>query len=178
MPQDGEHKRRSSARSYLHGLHHSARENVSACGYSVTITASFGLLAAIMGSPSVLEVFVFAGGAILAVASVEAVASRGFRHRLEEEPSRVQALGGSISFFSVGFALLAVLLVGQVVGGFIAWPLGSFLATLVFLSIFALGLGLAELLGGRREDEKPRSGSGGTQEGLERRSWWRKEFGG
>jgi hypothetical protein len=78
----------------------------------------------------------------------------------------------------VGFALLAVLLAGQVVGGFIAWPLRSFLATLVFLSIFALELGLAELLSGRREEAKPRSSSGGAQEGLERRSWWRKEFGG
>ena len=64
MTQGGEPKRRSFARSYLHGLHHSARENVSAYGYSVTITASFGLLVAIMGSPSVLEDFVFAGGAI------------------------------------------------------------------------------------------------------------------
>ena len=50
--------------AYLHGLRHSARENVSAYGYSVTITASFGLFAIIMGSPSVLEDFVFAGGAI------------------------------------------------------------------------------------------------------------------
>ena len=90
----------------------------------------------------------------------------------------MQALGGSISFFSVGFALLAVLLVGQVVGGFIAWPLGSFLATLVFLSIFALEPGLAELLGGRREEAEPRSGSRGTQESPERRSWWRTVFGG
>jgi|SRR5215218_2779179 len=132
MTLDGEHKWRDFGRRYLHGLHHSARENVSAYGYSVTITATFGLLSVIVGSPSVLDVFLFASGAVLGVALVETVASGGFRHRLEEEPSRIQALGGSISFFSVGLALLAVLLVGQLVDGLLSWLLGSFLATLAF----------------------------------------------
>ena len=177
MASDGEHKRRGFGHNYLHGLHDSASKNVSAYGYSVTITASFGLLNVIEGSPSALEIFVFAGGAVLGVALVEAVASGGFRHRLEEEPIRVRALGGSISFFSVGLALLGVLLVGRVVGGFLAWPLGSFLATLVFLLTFALEIALAELMAGRREEAEPRSGGEETQEPSERR-WWRRIFSG
>src|SRR5919202_4686122 len=176
MTQSGEPNWRSFARSYLHGLQHSARENVSAYGYSVTITASYGLLTVILGSPSVLEIFIFAGGAILAVALVEAIASGGFRHRLEEEPSRVRALGGSISFFSVGLALLSAVLVGRIVGGLFAWPLGSFLATLVFLLVFALEVGLAELLAGRREEAEPRSASEGSQEVAQPRSWWQRMF--
>jgi hypothetical protein len=139
----------SSGDNYLRGLHTSARENVSAYGYSVTITASFGLLSATEGSPGVPAIFSFAGGAVLAVALVEAAASGGFRHRLEEEPSRVRALGGSISFASVGLALAAVFLTGSLTGGLLAWPLGAFLATLVFLLVFALEIGLAELLTGR-----------------------------
>ena len=178
MTQDAGRARSGFRRNYLHGLHHSARENVSAYGYSVTITASYGLLSVIVGSPSVLEVFAFAGGAVVAVALVEAVASGGFRHRLEEEPSRVRALGGSISFFSVGLALLAALLIGHFVSGFLAWPLGSFLATLVFLLVFALEVGLAELLAGRREEAEPRSASEGSQEVAQPRSWWQRMFGG
>jgi hypothetical protein len=148
----GRLERRGFGDNYLRGLHASARENVSAYGYSVTITASFGLLSVTEGSPGVLAIFLFAAGAILAVALVEAIASGGFRHRLEEEPSRVRALGGSISFPSVGLALAAILLVGYLVSGLLAWPLGSFLATLLFLLVFALELGLAELLSGRPRD--------------------------
>ena len=66
MTPDAEHKRRGFGHIYLHGLQHSARENVSAYGYSVTITASYGLLTVILGSPSVLEIFIFACGAVLA----------------------------------------------------------------------------------------------------------------
>ena len=177
MATDGEQNRRGFGRRYLHGLHNSARENVSAYGYSVTITASFGLLDVIVGSPRVLEVFLFAGGAVLAVALVEAGASGGFRHRLEEEPSRVQALGGSISIFSVGLALLAVLLVGRFMGGIVAWPLGSFLATLIYLLVFALELSLAEVLGGRREEAGSHADGEARQRGSER-SWWRRLLGG
>src|SRR5215216_4188758 len=167
MTPDGEQEQRGFGANYLRGLHDAARENVSAYGYSVTITASFGLLNVIVGSPTALEIFIFAGGAILGVALVEAVVSGGFRHRLAEEPSRVRALGGSISFFSVGLALLAVLLVGQLVGGFLAWALGSFLATLLFLLIFALEIGLAELLGGRQEEAEPLPGCEEAQEGAQ-----------
>jgi hypothetical protein len=142
-------ERRGFGDNYLRDLHASARENVSAYGYSVTITASFGLLSVTEGSPDVSAIFLFAAGAILAVALVEAIASGGFRHRLEEGPSRVRALGGSISFLSVGLALGAVLLVDNFFGGLLAWSLGAFLATVVFLLVFALELGLAELLSGR-----------------------------
>src|SRR5919202_1864507 len=123
MPQDGEHKRHSSARSYLHGLHHSARENVSAYGYSVTITASFGLLATIMGSPSVLEVFVFAGGAIFG----RRLGGGCGLQRLPT-PTRGGTQPGASSgwldkLLLRGLCTARLLLAGQMVGGFIAWPL-------------------------------------------------------
>jgi hypothetical protein len=82
---DDERDRRGFGDNYRRGLHDAASKNVSAYGYSVTITASFGLLTVIVGSPSAAEIFAFAGGAVLAVALVEAGASGGFRHRLQEE---------------------------------------------------------------------------------------------
>jgi hypothetical protein len=166
---DNERNRSGFGDNYRRGLHDAASKNVSAYGYSVTITASFGLLTIIVGSPSASEIFAFAGGAVLAVAVVEAGASGGFRHRLQEEPSRVRALGGSISVFSVGFALLTVLMVGRLMSGSLAWLVGSFLATLVFLLIFALEIGLAELLGGRREGTGPQSTREDAQEGPRER---------
>jgi hypothetical protein len=68
----------------------------------VTITATLAILNAVEGTPGVLEVFTFAAGAIAAFTLVEAVASRGFRRRLEDEPSVVEALGSAFAILSVG----------------------------------------------------------------------------
>ena len=54
------------------------------------------------------------------------------------------ALGSSISFFSVGLSLVTVLGVGKLMQSFWAWPVGSFLATIVYLSVFALELTVAK----------------------------------
>lgn len=161
LTRDEGSERRGFSDNYLRGLHASARGNAAAYGYSVTITASFGVLSAIVGGPRVTEIFAFAGGAVLAFALVEAVASGGFRHRLSDEPSDVRALGGSISFASVGIGLAVALLSGLYPGGFLAWPLGSFLATLAYLLLFALEIGIAELLRGRTGGREGDQASGG-----------------
>lgn len=51
---------------YARGLRTSARNNGPAYGYSATITATLAILSAVEGAPGVLEVFIFAGGAIAA----------------------------------------------------------------------------------------------------------------
>ena len=56
------------------------RNNASAYDYSVTMTATFGILSLVTGTTTVLEIFAFAGGAVLAHALVDGVASGGFRH--------------------------------------------------------------------------------------------------
>jgi hypothetical protein len=100
------------------------------------------------------EIFVFAAGAVVAFALVEAVASGGFRHRPSDEPSDVRALGVFISFPSVGLALAAALAAGSLTRGPLAWPLGSFFATVVYLFVFALKMGLAEKLQPELRDEE------------------------
>jgi hypothetical protein len=132
------------ADNYVRGLRSAARNNASAYGYSVTITATFGILN-VVAATTVLEIFAFAGGAVLAYALVDGVASGGFRHGpRDEEPSEVTALGSSISFVSVGVALLVALVEAQLVGGWVAWPLGAFSATVAYLLLLALEIGLAE----------------------------------
>jgi hypothetical protein len=50
---------RGFSENYLRGLHASARGNAAAYGYSVTITASFGDLGAVVGDP---RTFVYPSG--------------------------------------------------------------------------------------------------------------------
>jgi len=145
---DGENAgtRPSFADNYVRGLRSAARNNASAYGYSVTITATFGILSVVTAVTTVLEIFAFAGGAVLAYALVDGVASGGFRHGpRDEEPSEVTALGSSISFVSVGTALLVALVEAQLLGGWATWPLGAFSATVTYLLLLALEIGLAEL---------------------------------
>lgn len=136
--------------SYLHGLNAAIRNNASAYGYSVTITATFGILSAIEGPPKVAEIFAFAAGAVVAFACVEASISRGFRSSMEDEPTTAKMLGSSISIFSIGSALLAALAAGLSLRGLVVWPPGAFLATLVYLFAFALELSVAERLRPKR----------------------------
>lgn len=141
---------------YARGLRASARNNASAYGYSVTISASGVILSSLWGTPNVVAVFAFAGGAIAAFAFVEAIVTHGFRHKVEDEPSQVKALGSSISIFSVGLALVVALVVGRLLPGHFAWPLGSFLATVAYLLVFGLELRMAEWL----EAKRPKGGTG------------------
>jgi hypothetical protein len=68
---------------YLRGLGMSVRSNALAYGYSVTSTASFGVLAKGAGPMSVGHIFGFVIGNGLAFAGVNALVTRGFRQRVD-----------------------------------------------------------------------------------------------
>lgn len=106
----------STNHGYLRGLRASVGNNASAYGFSVTITAAFGLLTSSLGAPTAPEIFAFAVGAVAAFALVELVVSRGFKHGLEDEPRSVKELGSSISILSVGMAIACAYAVGRLVG--------------------------------------------------------------
>ena len=100
------HKRGSGFfRLFEQGVDTATRNNVTAYGYSVSITAAFALLQTSRSDTGVLEIFVFAAGAVVAFALIAAVASGFFREELEDQPSNVKSLAGALSFFSVGLAL-------------------------------------------------------------------------
>ena len=73
----GHEELRSLSGSYVQGLSASVRNNSSAYGFSVSITASFGLLTSVAGTPTVPEIFAFAAAAVVAFALVEFVVSGG-----------------------------------------------------------------------------------------------------
>ena len=140
---------------YMRGLHASATSNAAAYGYSVTITATFGVLSTTRGTPGGMQILAFVAGAVLAFAVVEAVASGGYRHEMEEEPSTIRALGSSISIFSVGGALGFVFAATRLMGGLAVWPLGSFLATVTYLLAFALEIAVADVIQRRARHDTP-----------------------
>lgn len=114
---------------YVRGLSAAVRDNASAYGYSVAITATFGLVSAIGGSPK-------AGGRGPRVCRRRDGSlrlrgggdlARGFRRSPEDEPARAKELGSSISIFSICSALLVAFATGLLLRGFAHWPLGAFL---------------------------------------------------
>lgn len=107
-------------------------------------------MSVLRGTTGIPEIFAWAAGAVLAFALVGATATGGFRYRLESDPSEVQTLAGALAFVSVGLALVATFLVGWSVQGLYAWPLGSFIATVVYLVLVPLEMVVAEVMQERR----------------------------
>lgn len=143
------------AEHYVRGLGMSARNNALAYGYSIAATAGFGMLVHTAGPLTVLRIFMFVVGNGIAFAGVNALVTRGFRRRVEQEPPVVVALSTSLSVVSISAAVGMVLLLGWGVGGWAAWLLGGLLGSWVYLSIAALEMALARTLHLAVGDEDP-----------------------
>lgn len=128
---------------YWRGLGMSTRNNALAFGYSVTSTASFGMLWHTAGPVSILRIFMFVLGSGIAFASVNALVTRGFRRRVEQEPPVVVALATAFAVVSISGGVGLAALIGWGVGGSAAWLLGALLPTWAYLSIAALEMALA-----------------------------------
>jgi hypothetical protein len=128
---------------YVRGLGMSARNNALAYGYSVTATASFGVLDRIDSPARVGRIFLFVAGGGLAFAVVNALVTRGYRHRVEREPPVVVALATSFSIVSTSIAVGVAALLAAIIGGWLAWLLGPLLSTWAYLAISAVEIALA-----------------------------------
>jgi hypothetical protein len=143
--QDANNPERNFRARYLSGIKTSVLNNAVAYGYSITITGAFEILNATEGSLSVLDIIVFAAGAVGAFSVVEALVYVGFRQELEEEPVEVVVLGSLFSFLSIGLALGVTLVVGGwLLNGIASWLVGAFLATITYIGFLALEMSVAE----------------------------------
>jgi len=133
-------------RLFERGVDTATRSNVTAYGYSVSITAAFALLQTSRSDTGALEIFAFAGGAVVAFAIVGGLASGLFREALEDQPSNVKALGGAFALLSVGLALLVGYIVGIMIEGLVAWPISAFSTTVAYIVAVGLELALADRL--------------------------------
>ncbi len=138
------------------GLHTSVVDNSSAFGFSITITASFGVIQLMLGSPQLAEIFGFAVAAAVAFTVLQAAASGGFRRTPEAAPREVVMLGTALNFVSVGVGVGVATLVAVVFSSAIAWPLGAFLAASSYVLTEALEITAAarveRMLGDRRAE--------------------------
>lgn len=135
--------RRGLLGHFYRGLGESTRHNALAYGYSVAITGTFGILAAVDRAPHVLDIFLFATGAAATFAIANAALTKGFRVRAREEPPVVLALGTALGLGSILGALAATWLVAWALQGWLAWLVGPFAASGVYLVLTGVELLLA-----------------------------------
>lgn len=142
-------------RGFPSALRTTVRSNSSAFGYSLSITVAFGLVAAVHGSPSTLQTFVFLVGGTAGFVAVEAAASRGFRRPTPpREQEQVVVMSGAMDMFAVLAAAGAATGAARTPAPTVSWALGGFLATTVFLLV-----GGVDILLARGAEESPHSPS-------------------
>lgn len=143
---------------YARGLGMATRNNGLAYGYSITATASFGVLFRTDPPGSVGRIFLFVIGSGFAFALVSALVTRGFRRRVDREPPIVVALATAFAVVSTSAGVGIAALVGWGLGGWLAWFLGAVFATWAYLSIaaveIALSRGLHEAVGDVAPEER------------------------
>lgn len=140
------------------GLRGTIRQNATAYAYTVMITVVFANMTTRRGTPETWELFLFVAGATVGFAAVEAAASRGFRDRLRPEPSEVVMIGSAMAVFSVSAGLGVAVLLSLVLGGWVAWLVIPFVATVTYLGISGIEMGLAHRRGERMRVEDPDAG--------------------
>ncbi len=129
---------------YLQELRLSLRNNSGAYGFSVMITSVLAVLTSLHRTPGVVHIFLFLFGAVVSFATIQVAATRGFRRSLaEQEQSKVVALGGSLGIVSISVAVGAAALVGLVLPELLAWPVGSFVGSTLYLLLTALEMSAA-----------------------------------
>ncbi|HTX31351.1 MAG TPA: hypothetical protein VMD09_08190 [Solirubrobacteraceae bacterium] len=128
---------------YVRGLGMATRNNGLAYGYSITATASFGVLYRTAPPGSVARIFLFVLGNGVGFAIVSGLVTQGFRRRVDREPPVVLALATAFAVISTSVGVGIAALVGWGVGGWLAWILGGVLSTWAYLSVAALEIALS-----------------------------------
>ncbi|HEY7077753.1 MAG TPA: hypothetical protein VH418_20395 [Solirubrobacteraceae bacterium] len=116
-----------------------ARGSALPYGYTLTVWSTGAVLMRSHGPPPVGDVFLFLAGGVAAFAAIAAIA-RGAADPPDPRPGELLTTGAA-HFAAVAGAVGAAALVAEIAGG-IAWPLGSFAATLVYLLLATLELAI------------------------------------
>lgn len=138
------------------GLRSTVGRESTTFGFSILVTVTFGILQASEGTPDAGRVFLYAVGAALSFALLEAVLSGGYRRPMPQHRTRVQAVGSSMNVVSVLGGLGAGWLVGVLIAHAMVWLVAPFLAATVYLLLESLETALAERLLLRAGDDSAR----------------------
>jgi hypothetical protein len=113
-------------------------------GYALTVWATHGVLTNQQGNPDVQDLVLFILGAVAAFGLLGTVAERLSSRPLR--PARGDLIrAGAIHVVAIGVAFAAAALIALIPGA-IAWALGSFAATALYLSIASVEIILAHRL--------------------------------
>jgi hypothetical protein len=121
-------------------------------GYTVSLWSSGAILTHAHGAPDVLDVVLFALGALtgFAVLGLAATTIAAAAASVDRDSERVEA--GMLNWLAVGAALGSVVLLAEIPGR-IAWMLGSLAATGLYLWGASTQLALVDRRARRRDNE-------------------------
>jgi hypothetical protein len=131
------------AEHYLLGLRSSTQHNTAAYGYSIAAGGTIAAITNVDGAPTIADIFVFIAGTAAGFALVNVVSTSGFRAKMPSEPPVVVALGTTFSVISISVAVVSALGIAYAITDWLAWGVGAFTFTLVYLLLLGLELGLA-----------------------------------
>lgn len=127
------------------------KDNTSAFGYSVTVTGSYAVLTSLKKNPSLGELFAGAAGAVCAFIVIEAATLLILRNMEGGEPERTRLIARLMNVVSVGTSMGAAALCGYFLGDMLAWFVGVFSATCLFVLLDAVELSIVK---DERDQEK------------------------
>lgn len=127
------------------GVRTALRNNATAYGFSISLTAAYGLISGARGNVTPTETICFAFGGALAFVVVGLVfMTRSPRGRLPES-GQVVTFSGGIDLLGVAVAVSAAYCV-SLVPGFAAWPLTAFATVTAYLLVSGLDVLLARAI--------------------------------
>lgn len=121
--------------AYGSGVRMALRNNATAYGFSISITAAYGMMSATHpSSAGLLSTAMFAGAAVLAFLLVGLLATRLFRHTTPVETDQTAILSGIFDAASIVVTVAVAMLCSQIPGT-IGWPVTAFATVLTYLLV-------------------------------------------
>lgn len=151
------------AGTFISGMRTSLRENGSAYGFSVSITAGFGLVSSEHPSSNIaVPVLLFAAAAVATFIVVEALAFRLFQHIGAPDRPSVVVISGAVDGLSVLCAVGAGIGLARI-PGLLAWPATASGMVLVFILVGGLDVLIARRMARHAQgDDEPRRQAGSS----------------
>lgn len=141
-PKEGERQPERAAQLFGRAVRTALRNNATAYGFSISITAAYGLANAVAGPAKPFETVSFALGAAIAFILVGAVFLTRFQEGSLPEGGQVATISGGIDLLSVTGAVAAAYGLSHV-PGYLAWPVTALGTVTVYLLVGGLDVVIA-----------------------------------
>jgi hypothetical protein len=115
-------------------------------GYTLTVLSSHSILSHTHGAPTIVDILLFVIGAIVAFTALALISGR-FSPRPLPTSRGDMIRAGTVHIFAIGAAFGATVLIG-LIPGVVAWLLGAFVATTLYLTIASLEIDFAHRFDG------------------------------